>query len=329
MKNLMKAAAVALLAVGLVTPGFAEAAPQKIKAISGTVGGVWFVGQGAMGKALTSAFPNLEYNLVAGGSVGNPIRIDKKDGDISLTQRTNSIAAQVPSDPYKKKLNNVRSLGVIGDSTPLSIVVRDDFPIYTLDDLAQKKLAVRLATGPNGTTSQSFGKWVLEAYGITLQDIQSWGGRIFTNNYDDVSNMVKDGQIDMFFFVGPGEAGWIRDAAIGVKLRFIPIPADKAAILKEKYGLAPDVHSASKYGGELSGGKDVPTVGDTSEFIVRADMSEQDVYDILKACFDGWDDVVLAYPVWKTFTKETAWQNPGFPLHPGAERFYKEFGGMK
>ena len=329
MKNLIKAAAVAFLVTGLLVPAAVEAAPQKIKAISGTVGGMWFVGQSAMGKELTKAFPNLEYNLVAGGSVGNPIRIDKKDGDISVTQRTNSIAAQIPSDPYKQKLNNVRSLGVIGDRTVLNIIVRDDFPIYTLEDLAQKKLAVRLATGPNGTTSQSFGKWTLEAYGITLKDIQSWGGRIFTNNYDDVSNMVKDGQIDMFFFTGPSEAGWIHDAALGAKLRYIPVSAEKAAILKEKYGLVPDIHEADKYGGELTGGKEIPTVGDTTEFIVRADMSDQDVYDILKACFDGWDDIVLAFPVWKPFTKETAWQNTGFPLHPGAERFYKEFGGMK
>lgn len=329
MKKLMKVAACALLTIGLLAPSYADAAPKKIKAISGTVGGVWFVGQGAMGKALTKGIPGLEYNLVAGGSVGNVIRIDKKDGDISVTQRTNSIAAQVPADPYKKKMNNVRSLGVINDSTPLSIVVRDDFPIYTLEDLAQKKIPVRLASGPNGTTSQSFGKWALEAYGITYKDIEKWGGRLFTNNYDDVSNMVKDGQIDMFFHVGPGEAGWIRDASLGVKLRYIPIPADKAAIVQKNHGLAPTVHEASKYSGALSGGKDVPTIGDTSEFIVRADMSEQDVYDILKASFDNWNEVALAYPVWGSFTKENAWKNPGFPLHPGAERFYKEFGGMK
>ncbi len=329
MNKMMKVVAVSILTAGLLAPSSAEAAPRKIRAISGTVGGVWYVGQSAMGKELTQAFPGLEYNLVAGGSVGNPIRIDNGDGDISLTQKTNSIACQIPADPYKKKLEKVRSLGVIGDSTPLYIIVRDDFPIQTLDELAQKKLAVRLATGPNGTTSQSFGKWALEAYGISFDDIKSWGGRLFTNNYDDVCNMVKDGQIDMFFFVGPGEAGWIRDASLGVTLRHISIPADKAAELQKAHGLSPAVHPGSLYDGKLSGGKDVPTVGDTSEFIVRADMSDQDVYDILKACFNSWDNVVLAYPAWKTFTQENAWQNTGLPLHPGAAKFYKEFGGMK
>lgn len=329
MNNMMKVAALCVLVTGLLTPSFVEAVPQKLRVISGTVGGVWYVGQSAMGKELTRVFPGLEYNLVAGGSVGNPIRINGGDGDISLTQKTNAIACRIPSDPYKKKLDNVRSLGVIGDSTPLNIVVRDDFPIRTLDELARKKLAVRLATGPNGTSSQSFGKWVLGTYGVTFDDIRSWGGRLFTNNYDDVCNMVKDGQIDMFFWTGPGEAGWIRDASLGVKLRYIPVPADKAAELQKMYGLSAAVHPASKYEGALSDGKDVPTVGDTSEFIVRADMSEQDVYDLLKACFAAWDNVVLAYPVWNSFTKENAWQNTGLPLHPGAVKFYKEFGGMK
>ena len=328
MNKTMKAAVLSILCAGLLASSFAEAAPRKLRAVSGTVGGVWYVGQSAMGKELTRAFPGLEYNLVAGGSVGNPIRINGGDGDISLPQKTNAIACQVPSDPYKKKLEKVRSLGVIGDSTPLYIVVRDDFPVRTLDELAEKKSAVRLSTGPNGTTSQSFGKWALEAYGISFDDIKRWGGRLFTNNYDDVCNMVKDGQIDMFFFVGPGEAGWIRDASLGVKLRLIPIPADKAEELEKKYGLSAAVHSGSMYDGKLSEGKDVPTVGDTSEFIVRGDMPDQDVYDILKACFDSWDNVVLAYPAWKSFTRENAWKNTGLPLHPGAEKFYREYGGM-
>ena len=235
----------------------------------------------------------------------------------------------IPTDPYKKKLENIRSLGVINDSTPFYCVVRDDFPIRSLDELAQKKLPVRLAHGPNGTTSLSFGTWVLEAYGIGLDDIKSWGGKLFSNNYDDVSNMVKDGQVDMFFFTGPGEAGWIRDASLGVKLRIIPIPAEVAQKLGEKYGLRPEIIPGALYNGALSDGKDVATVGDTSEFIVRADMPEQDVYDILKASFEKWNDVVLAYPAWAPFQKETAWRNTGLPLHPGAVRFYKEYGGME
>lgn len=310
----------------LAEPGRA-APPQSIRAIAGTVGGTWFIGFGALGKVLTDAYPGLEFHLLAGGSVGNPLRLSAGDADLSITQMCNSIAAQKPADPYKKKINNLRSLGVLGDITRLNIVVRDDLPVLTLDDLARLKLPLRLAHGPMGTTSYSYGKWVLESYGVTFDDIKSWGGKLFANNYDDVANMVKDNQVDMFFWTGPGEAGFIQDAALGTRLRWIPVSEEKLAELHEKYGLSSSPHPASLYNGLL--GREVPAVADTTELLVRADMDEDEAYLMLKALFAGWSDVVMAYSHWDSFKPETAWKNVGFPLHPGAERYYREGGFMK
>lgn len=330
--NMFKQAVLAMAGSCLILSGplagtGTAAQPKSVRAIAGTVGGTWFIGFGAMGKVLTNAFPGLEFNLLAGGSVGNPLRLSAGDAELSITQLCNSIAAQKPADPYKKKIANLRSLGVLGDITRLNIVVRDDLPIRTLDDLARLKLPLRLAHGPMGTTSYSYGKWVLEAYGIGFDDIKSWGGKLFSNNYDDVANMVKDNQVDMFFWTGPGEAGFIQDAALGTKLRWIPVSGEKLAELHEKYGLSSSPHPGTMYNGLL--GQDVPAVADTTELLVRDDMDEEEAYLLLKAMFAGWEEVVMAYPHWASFKPETAWKGVGFPLHPGAERFYREAGGMK
>lgn len=301
--------------------------PKKIRAISGNVGGAWYMGFGSLGKMLTTAIPGLEYNLLAGGSMANPMRIESGDGDLALTELTNIVAAKKGLAPYKKPVSGVNSIGSLCDSPNLNIIVRDDCPIYSLQDLKDKKYPLRLATARPGSASYLNGVRALEAYGITTADIQKWKGKLFSNNYDDVANMVKDNQVDMVFWSGVGEAGWANDVIQNTKLRWISIDAEHAKILQDRYGLIARAFPAGMYSGKMPG--PVTTVGDVAEFIVPEKMPEAEVYGLLKVMFENWGDVVLGYPAWSTFTKETAWKSTGFELHPGAVRFYREFGGMK
>ena len=47
------------------------------------------------------------------------------------------------------------------------------------------------------------------------------------------------------------------------------------------------------------------------------------------AALEDMEDVITACPQWATFTPETAWNGMPHPLHPGAERYYREKGYMK
>lgn len=300
---------------------------SQLDIVAGTTGGVWYVGMGAIGKLYSDTYPGTTVNLLAGGSAGNPLRLESGEADFSITQHTMAVAAGKGQEPYKQATQNVSSIINLKDITRLNIVVRDEVPIYSIEDILEKKYPLKLAHGPVGTVSELFGRWTFEEYGISFKDITSWGGKLFSNNYNDVASLLQDGQIDMFFWTGPGEAGFIQEAASGTKLRWLPVKEEIIDKLIENYGLNKGTIPGTFYNGAV--GQDTLCVIDATELIVRTDLQEDVVYNLTKVICENKEDIVMAYSAWDTFDPETAWEGLGLPLHPGAEKYYKEKGWLK
>jgi len=75
--------------------------------------------------------------------------------------------------------------------------------------------------------------------------------------------------------------------------------------------------------------KKIRTVGRSGEsFFIRDDAPEKVAYDIAKA-IDESHGLLKWYIRIYTYDPNTVWENFGVPLHPGAERYYKEKGYMK
>jgi hypothetical protein len=64
-------------------------------------------------------------------------------------------------------------------------------------------------------------------------------------------------------------------------------------------------------------------------FLVHQDMSEKLAYDILKAIFDHKSDLDKIHAQFKKIVIEDAVKGMSVPLHPGAEKFFKEKGLLK
>jgi uncharacterized protein len=61
--------------------------------------------------------------------------------------------------------------------------------------------------------------------------------------------------------------------------------------------------------------------------VVKKDLSEDLVYRMVKAAFDGMDEQVAAYPSIKgTNLAELTLETCTVPLHPGAVKYYREIG---
>ena len=73
---------------------------------------------------------------------------------------------------------------------------------------------------------------------------------------------------------------------------------------------------------------DILTFGCGNTISVRSDMDEQTIYDMCKAIYENYDEFTAGHASLTTFGKEEICQTI-IPLHPGAERFYKEVGLLK
>ncbi len=265
--------------------------------------------------------------MLPGSDVSNPIRLEKGEVDVAIETACLAVCAKDGSAPFKKAVGNLSAIANLRTISRMNIVVRADTGITSLEQLKAEKKPIRLATGPRGSASEVMGRWVLEEYGITYKDITSWGGKLISNNFGDAADLAKDGQVDMIFWGGPGEAWFFTDLITNTPLRWLPINDEVAATVNEKYMLAPARFEASEYNGKM--GQDVPGVTTSQEILVRTDMSDDVAYRLTKAMCEGADEIIAANPTWGNFKAETAWEGVTHPLHPGAAKYYKEKGWIK
>ncbi len=327
-KLLEKSLMITLLACALICPCAPKAeANTNITAIGAGMGGGWTLGLAAIGKLITTNYPNTDFKLIPGGSMANPIRLNKGDGDLSITNHSNAKAAFLGQYPYRSKCENVQSIMNVGDSTYFHIIVPENSPIKTFDDVKANKIPLRISTGPNGSIVELTARWVLEEYGITYKDIRSWGGKTYPLSFTDAVSLFKDGQLDMFCWFGAGESAYIQEIVAGMKVRWIPLNDTVLNALSQKYGLRPEKIPATYFSGAV--GSEVPCAGDGAEFIVRKDLDEELVYNITKTILDNREEIIRAIPSWNTINLNTAVKDLSLPMHPGAARFYKEKGIIK
>lgn len=139
--------------------------------------------------------------------------------------------------------------------------------------------------------------------------------------------MIKDGQVDVLIWLGPGEVWFLVEMAKDIKLTWMSVDEDVLAHMAETYGVKRHVIPAAMFGGAV--GEGVVSIADSAELLVRSDLPEDMVYKLTKAVSEKKDDIVIANAGWATMDPAEAWRNLAFPLHPGAARCYKEMGWMK
>ena len=75
--------------------------------------------------------------------------------------------------------------------------------------------------------------------------------------------------------------------------------------------------------------QDVETFGVKATFVSSADVPDDVIYEVIKAVFENFEDFKKLHPAFATLQKEDMiTQALSAPLHPGAERYYKEAGLM-
>ena len=82
-----------------------------------------------------------------------------------------------------------------------------------------------------------------------------------------------------------------------------------------------------KDGYPFMGGKDSPTVTQWTTINSGPKVSEEIIYKFVKALYEGADRIRAVHPSLREFSGRQMVRNPmGLPIHPGAERFYREQG---
>ena len=199
----------------------------------------------------------------------------------------------------------------------IHIVARADADIDGVEDL--RGMRVSLDEPGSGTYVDAL--LILEAFGLSEDDIDA--------EYlkpGPAGDAMRNGALDAFFIVAGYPTGAVVELANSIDVDLVPIAGDGSASVTSEYGFfSSDVIPAGTYEGMDA---DVETLAVGAQWITSANEEEELVYQITQAL---WNDntrrlLDVGHAKGANVTLETALDGIGIPLHPGAERFYREAG---
>jgi TRAP transporter TAXI family solute receptor len=303
--------------------------PVHLRLATQDLGSAWYVYGATFAKLWRGVLPKGSTIdiLPYGGAPANVLLIEKGDADLGLCNNTVARWAVQGKVAFPKPVPEIRGMVGALDKYYLAAVVTKRSGITSLEDVAKKKMPARIVTQPVGSSGEVSLRLLLEAYGITYDDIKSWGGSVTPTSTGVASAQMIDGKADIWVQVIVAGHPAISELALATDVFFLPY--SKAIIGKlENYGYQEAILPAKTFKGQDQA---VPMVGYPTILIVQRDLDPELVYVLTKAIVENQNKLVMAHAGFKDFIPEDAWKmvQMNIPLHPGAEKYYRQRGWMK
>jgi TRAP transporter TAXI family solute receptor len=291
---------------------------------AGGMGGSWYPMGGVMAKILSAEVPDLKASCTPGGAVKNVRDVNKGKADIGFTFANNLVDALNKNSPFdKENIDNVRGLLSL---FPLryQMGVKKDSDIYGVGDLKNK----RISPGKIGFGGEILTRIVLKEYGLSYEKIKAAGGKVTFASSGQSANLIKDGHLDFHASITFAPAAFFMDLASVRPIRLLPLEADVVKRIIEKHpAYFVDEIKAKTYTGQ---DKAVKVLAVSTALFIRKDLPDDLVYQIAKALLENSNQIAEIHKAGKQITLDTAIQGiENVPLHPGAEKYYKEKGLIK
>jgi TRAP-type uncharacterized transport system substrate-binding protein len=228
---------------------------------------------------------------------------------------------------------HLRTLGWLPQDDRLLFAVRADSGIESFADIREKRPALSIATGSRG--EHNLMTWaimeVLRSHGIDPDDIEAWGGRWLEHDYPRrCLQWAINGEANAVIFEAIMVPEW-RTFVETVPVRFLPLEEEALGDLSSRLGLRPGTLERGRLGTET----DVPCL-DWSNWaiVVRDDMSDELAHMITAVMVEERAELEARYrhlpyersPMSYPIDPYTMHKGLGAPLHPGAEKYYRDNG---
>ncbi|GGD42629.1 hypothetical protein GCM10011335_51670 [Aureimonas glaciei] len=326
MTSLKKIAACLIFGSAIAATGLAAAqAPQFFRIGTGGTAGTYYPIGGLIANAISGSGEKGVQGLVAtavasNGSVANINAIKAGSMESGFSQSDVAYWAHTGTGLFKDqgKVEDLRLLATLYPET-IHLVAAEGSGIESVADLKGKR--VSLDEPGSGTIVDA--RLVLGAFGLTEDDVEA--------EYlkpGPAGDRLRDGALDAYFFVGGYPTGAISELATSSGISLVPIKGPEIDKLLAEYSFfSKDTVPAETY----SGVGETETIAVAAQWVTSAKVDEELVYKIVDVM---WNDASRAaldagHAKGKLIKLETATIGLGIPLHPGAERYYREKGLLK
>jgi hypothetical protein len=319
MKNRLLRGLLALAGFAMLVAGPAQGQQKYINVLTGGTSGVYYPMGVALSQIYAKAMPDVKTSVQATkASAENLNLLQAGRGEIAFTLGDSlSDAWRGNADAgFKTPLKKLRGVAGIYPNY-IQIVAAADSGIKTLADLKGKRIAV----GAPKSGTELNARAIFKAAGLTYADF----AKVEYLPFGESVELMKNRQLDATLQSAGLGVSSLRDLATSLKIVVVPIPAAVVAKVGDpayQSGIVP----ANTYDGQTS---EVPTAFVQNFLVTHEGVPADTVYKMTRSMFENLDHLVAAHAAAKSISTKTALTGMPLPLHPGAEKYYREIGLIK
>jgi len=316
-----KVLALMLVAAAVAAPLTAGSA-TRISLGTGSTGGVYYFVGTAMSKLLNQYVPDVTTTPepVTGSAHATKL-VHAGELTMALAElATVHHGYRGSRNDFDKKYDNVRFV-MAGMDTGQTAITWADSPVKSYSDIKGKRIAT------NSPASRAMIAPAMAMYNVKDSDVQHR-----TLGYAEQVSAMKDGSLDVGFFAAAPRNASVMELAATRPVRVIGLDPAKAREFSSAYPYwTPLTLKAGTYPGQDT---DVLMPAFYTTLIVNKDTDATLVYNIVKTLIEHNKEFGDLHAGGKEFTVDKTRlfvENKMLPapMHPGAERFWRERGVVK
>lgn len=304
----------AVMALLATTPG-AALAQDFINVLTGGTSGVYY----PLGVGLAAIYgENIEgvrtQVQATRASVENLNLLQDGAGEIAFALG-DSVAMAWAGNPeagFTAPLDRLRGIAAIYPNY-IQIVASQDSGVTDFAGLAGHSLSV----GAPASGTELNARAIFGAMGMSYDSLS----RVEYLPFAESVELIKNRQLDATLqSAGLGVAS-IRDLAASLPITVVEVPASVAETLGAPFVAA--TIPAGTYDGQTA---DVPTLAVGNFLVTHEGVSDEVAYQMTRLLFENLETLTASHRAAAQISLANALNGMPIPLHPGAERFYREQG---
>ena len=316
-RRIVGAAAGAFAATLALAP-LAAKAQEFINVLTGGTSGVYYPLGVALSEIYGTGIEGVRSQVQATkASVENLNLLQEGRGEIAFTLG-DSLALGWEGNTeagFREPLTKLRRIAAIYPNY-IQLVATADSGITTLADLEGRTLSV----GAPASGTELNTRAILEAAGMSYEDLAQVEYLPFAESVELMKNRQLDATLQS---AGLGVAS-IQDLATTNPITIVEIPSELVESIGAPY--APAVIPAGTYDGQE---EDVETATVINYLVTHEDVPEETVYQMTKLLYENLERMTAAHSAASAISLDIAVDESPVPMHPGAERYFREVGVLE
>ena len=310
----------AILLSATLSPAGAWAAPKKYLSLgTGNPGGTYYFLGAGFANIFNKHVPGVRVIAESTAAAEENFNyIMRKKMDLGIVS-SNPVRAAAEK---KTDFSPIRLMGM-GHTSDQHWFVRKESPIQSISDFKNRRITI----GQPGSGTLIMTRLVLEACGLTLNDFKP-----AYLSFSESVTAIKDNTVDVGVIAAGYPVASLLDLSRQVPLRLISYTQEE---LKSIFRNVPYLVNITIPGGTYTGiPSDTRTHGSPAFLACRQDMSDDLVYQLMKALYEHPKERDAIHPQARQWGLETVFRGADYvtqyiPFHPGAVKYLKEKGVWK